>query len=155
MNPFYITINQSSEAEIETHLRDCDERFRPKLSARINIQQYSAKIANKADRVELRLSQKMVGLVAVYLNNNDSKTGFISSVSICSEYEGLGLAAKLLNSSIQHANEKHFKTLVLDVSETNKRAISFYLKYGFHISQKNNQVLTMSLNLLEYQPNHG
>lgn len=47
------------------------------------------------------------------------------------DYRGKGFAKNLLNKSIEIAKEKKFKSMFLDVTKENTRAIKFYEKNNF------------------------
>jgi ribosomal protein S18 acetylase RimI-like enzyme len=134
MSPLIITTNRTNAASIESHLRECDERFSPQLSIRLNISKYSQKLASLADRFEAWRGHRLVGFVAAYLNNTGTCLGFVSSISICKDFEGKGVASKLMRKCALVAEEKGCKILELEVSKTDQRARAFYLKHGFVLS---------------------
>lgn len=129
-----ISLNTSDAATIESHLRECDERFHFSLSTRVNIGDYSRKLASLADRLEAWHEGRLVGLVAVYLNNLATRNGFLSSVSVSDDFEGKGLASELIRRSIQLALDKGCEMLELEVSENDQHTKVFYLKHGFEWS---------------------
>jgi ribosomal protein S18 acetylase RimI-like enzyme len=145
-----ITLNKSSAASVESHLRECDERFRPRLSARVNLADYACKLASFADRFEVWRGGRLVGLVAAYLNNPDTRQGFVSSVSVCADMERGGVASELVRKCVQHALEKGCESLGLEVGEGDQRTQAFYLKHGFALSGKGRSgFLRMELNLTD------
>ena len=145
-----ITLNKSGAAAVEAHLRDCDERFSPRLSVRVDLANYASKLASLADRFEAWDKDRLVGLVAAYLNEAESLQGFISSVSVCFDAEGTGIASELMRNCVQLAREKGCKSLGLKVGEGDQRAQIFYTKHGFAFSGKSGiGFLRMELNLTE------
>lgn len=143
------TVNRSDAQTIESHLRDCDERFSPCLSSRVDIGDYALKLASFADRFEAWQEERLVGLVAAYLGNIETRAGFISSVSVTDDFEGAGLAARLMQKCIQLASEKGCKALELEVGEGDQRTQSFYHRHGFTLSGEGRSgFLRMNLNLL-------
>ena len=80
-----MTTNKTNAVTIESHLWECDERFSPQLSVRLDISEYSHKLATLSDRFEVWQGNRLVGFVAAYLNNTGTCYGFVSSVSICKD----------------------------------------------------------------------
>ncbi len=64
----------------------------------------------------------------VKLNN---KEGLIKRFYLVKDYRGTGTAQKLLQALYKQAKKMNLSRLVLDVSNTNHRAIHFYEKSGF------------------------
>ena len=62
-------VNKTNVDEIIKHLNLCDENFTPPLSSRINIRDYAIKITNNAVRFEATIGENLIGLLAVYINN--------------------------------------------------------------------------------------
>ena len=150
MNEFKVTLNKTDAASVELHLRECDERFSPTLSSRVDIGDYARKLASLADRLEVWCGSRLVGLIAAYLNNQENRQGFVSSVSVCPECEGKGLASELMRKCIQHARENGCESLGLEVGESDRRTQAFYIKHGFVLSGNDRGgFLHMQLNLID------
>ncbi len=148
MIDYEITSNKSGAASVEAHLRDCDNRFSPRLSERVDLGNYARKLAMLADRFEAWDEDRLVGLVAAYLNKPQSHQGFVSSVSVCCDAEGTGIASELMRNCIQLAREKGCESLGLEVSECDQRTQIFYHKHGFVFSGKGGiGFVRMDLNL--------
>ena len=145
-----LTLNKSGAASVESHLRECDERFSPRLSARVDLADYARKLASLADRLEAWDKGRLVGLVAAYLNNRETRQGFVSSVSVCFDAEGRGVASELMRKCVQLAREKGCDSLGLEVGGGDQRTQAFYLKHGFALSGKGRSgFLRMELNLTD------
>lgn len=145
-----ITLNKSGAASVESHLRECDERFSPRLSARVDLADYARKLVSLADRLERWDEGRLVGLVAAYLSNQETRQGFVSSVSVCLDAEGRGLASELMRKCVQLAREKGCESLGLEVGKGDQRTQAFYLKHGFALSGKGRSgFLRMELNLTD------
>ena len=126
-------LNTSDAKSVEQHLCECDSKFIPPLSERVNLSEYSIKLAEHADRFEFWDKTRLVGLVAAYLNALDHQVGFISSVSVCADFEGRGIGSILLKNCFEQARQKGFQILNLEVGAANTKAIDFYLKQGFAV----------------------
>lgn len=129
-------INFSSKEDIENHLNSCNYDFVPNLSSYVNISDYADKLYKKAYRIEAWDSDKLIGLVAGYLNDFCNKKAYISNVSVERKYQGLGIANNLLASFIHLAYEKKFKMIELEVESENISAINLYKKNNFILDKK-------------------
>jgi ribosomal protein S18 acetylase RimI-like enzyme len=143
-----IAINTANSAAIEAHLRECDARFSPRLSDRVDLGDYARKLADFSDRVEVWQSDRLVGLVAAYLSNCRMGAGYISSVSVCSDVEGRGIASKLIRECRGLAEKRGLTSLGLEVASQDDSIQAFYRKHGFELSGEGKTgFLRMSLEL--------
>ena len=60
-------------------------------------------------------------------------SGTICQIAIDKRYQHQKLGSKLMDEILRDAYIKKVKTLTLEVRESNKNAINFYLKHGFKI----------------------
>lgn len=128
-------LNQASALQIAVHLLRCDCDFVPPLSSRVAITDYAQKIAGNATRFEAWSGSILVGLVAAYCNDQETGAAYITSVSVCKEWTGQGIAVKLMNQCIEHASVSDMRHLSLDVAADNAAAIKWYEKFGFVTSK--------------------
>lgn len=146
INDLIYSTGKASAEQIKQHLLLSDEKFFPPLSGRINISEYSIKISQKAITFEAWVDEQLVGLVAVY-NNTSEGTLFITNVSIVPDYNGKGIATRLLNNCINWALEKKIDSITLDVNAGNIPAIKFYTKQGFLKMGQNGSIWQMQYKL--------
>ena len=146
MNDIIYKINSSTQDEIKSHLEECSNEFTPPLSNYVDIEKYSSKIFEKATRFEVYNKEKLVGLIAIYLNKEE-KYGFITNVSLESKFQGLGISKKLLDESINYILEIGLKKIILEVYSINNKAINFYLKNNFITKNTTPDKLIMELSL--------
>jgi ribosomal protein S18 acetylase RimI-like enzyme len=146
MNNIIYRINSSIQSEIRSHLELCSDEFNPPLNSYINIKKYSTKIFEKTTRFEAYHNEKLVGLIAVYLNKEE-KYGFITNVSLESKFHNIGISKKLLEKCIKYNLEIKSKKLILEVYKINIKAISFYTKNGFKIIENKDDKFIMEKNL--------
>jgi ribosomal protein S18 acetylase RimI-like enzyme len=120
----------------------------PPLSSRVSLPDYAQKLATLADRFEAWESDRLIGLVAAYLRSSNTLEGFISSVSICGDFEGKGLASRLMQECFDAAVAKGLTFLLLEVAQRDQQACGFYRKHGFQpIGGGKSGFLKMSLQL--------
>ena len=116
--------------DVHAHLTRCDADFTPPLSARLDLGDYAAKLAERAARFEAWDGGQLVGLVAAYVTPG-APEAFISNVSVVSELRGRGVAAALVASCIDRARAVGAVTLRLEVATADRAAGRFYEKLGF------------------------
>jgi len=147
MNNITYKINTSSQSEIKSHLDICSNEFVPPLDSYVDIENYSTKIFDKAIRFEAYCENKLIGLIATYINENE-KYGFITNVSLESEFHGKEISKNLLDKCIKYILELKFKKLILEVYSNNSKAIKFYLKNNFKIKNNTKDIFIMELDLI-------
>lgn len=140
-------LNTASATEMVAHLTHCDLNFVPPLSSRVEISAYAAKIASSAIRCEAWSQDSLIGLVAAYCNDQNSRIGYITSVSVSSEWTGKGIATRLMQQCIAQAALSGMSLIKLEVARDNTQAISLYKKLGFCIDQATTPSLTMTLHM--------
>jgi ribosomal protein S18 acetylase RimI-like enzyme len=116
--------------EVHAHLTRCDADFTPPLSARLDLRDYAAKLAERAARFEAWDGGQLVGLVAAYVTPG-APAAFISNVSVVSELRGHGVAAALVADCVDRARGSGAATLRLEVASADGAAGRFYEKLGF------------------------
>jgi ribosomal protein S18 acetylase RimI-like enzyme len=116
--------------DVRAHLTRCDADFTPPLSARLDLEAYAAKLAERATRFEAWDGGRLVGLVAVYVTPG-APEAFISNVSVVSELRGQGVATALVAGCIDRVRSSGAATLKLEVATADRAAGRFYEKLGF------------------------
>lgn len=140
-------LNEATAAQVAEHLSRCDGDFVPPLSDRVDIDAYARKIADRASRFEAWSGGTLVGLVAAYCNDHESRTAYITSVSVLREWAGKGIAASLLGRCIEHAKAAGMRQARLEVASDNASAIRRYASCGFVSSRSSGRFLDMQLGL--------
>lgn len=152
MNSVSYSINSATKNNIQNHLKRCNTLFYPHLSTYVNIEEYADKIKSNAYTFEAWDKEQLIGVVACYLNNSDTKKGYITNVSVEKNYQGKGIAKKLVQQTIDKAIALKFKTLFLEVNVNNSSAISLYQSLGFTLNGRVKDTYTM-INRLDEKPN--
>lgn len=147
--PLSQSVDRASAAAILAHLTACDTGFQPRLSDRVNLADYSAKLAEHAIRHELWEGDRLVGLVTVYANAPDRGTAFVSNVSLLPEHQGKGLARLLLSAGVDTARVLGFARVALQVGAGNTPARSLYDRQGFKTVADRDGMIDMVLILKE------
>lgn len=140
-------LNKATVAEICEHLMCCDVDFVPTWSSRVEIKDYANKIVNNATRFEAWMGNTLVGLVAAYCNDQESKIAYITSASVLRAWTGNGIAMRMINQCIEHVKELGMVQINLQVAGENTPAIRLYEKSGFTAGKANAPFVSMSLYL--------
>lgn len=137
-------IENNNEALRVLHfLQKVDRNFIPALSERVDLINYSNKLAINGENLFVVLQGEDIGHASAYINTEQDS--FLSSIAVIKEFHGKKIAANLLLSIIQLCKNKKSKALYLEVSKNNKNAQSLYLKLGFQIKSEQNGYYIMAL----------
>jgi ribosomal protein S18 acetylase RimI-like enzyme len=135
-------INTASVTIILTHLNHCDNQFVPALSTKVSLEAYSKKMANNAILFEAWIDETLIGIVAIYLNENNH--GYITNVSVYNEYCSKGIAKQIFVNLLDYTKSNNISEIKLEVSAINIAAINLYKNFGFEsIEEKNNQIIML------------
>lgn len=136
----------ATEKEICSHLEECNNNFIPPLIERVNIEEYSKKIFEKAITFEAWSDSLLAGMIATYFNDLNH-AAFITNVSVVKKFMKSGIASALLNTCIKYARQNNCKEITLEVHKQNYAAIAFYEKAGFGQQGIKNDLLIMRLKI--------
>ncbi len=131
--------------DILKHLTGCKDNFIPRLDQTVDIPEYAKKIAQHAVTFEAWSGKELIGLIAAYFNDAQSRSGFITNVSVMKEFAGKGIASQLVKDCIRFAKEQKFNQVSLEVNENNQPAIKLYKKHNFTGTALKGNVKRMSL----------
>ena len=92
--------------------------------------QWYKKIIRKGSVIVVRLSS-IIAFILLYCTQLETLDGYLCNLFVIDKYRGLGLSVKLLDKAIEVSKQKGFKSVSLDVDESNLKAIRIYEKYGF------------------------
>lgn len=133
---FQYKIKTATCQTIINHLKKCADCFVPRLHTYVNVTEYGKKIFSKSTTFESWDGNNLIGLVAVYYNNYETKTGYITNVSVLKDYQGFGIASKLIGNAIDFGKENTFILLALELDVDNTKAFNLYKKHGFVVVGK-------------------
>ena len=136
-------IRTASVKAVIEHLNTCSNAFDPPLHTQVHIEAYSQKIVDNAVTFEAWDNGLLVGLVAAYFNDLESKSGYITNVSTLPNYQGRGIAKNLFTTSLEHGKSLGFIKVGLEVSGRNTRAINLYSRNGFWVIGRKGATLVM------------
>ena len=136
-------INRATVEDIYKHLLACNNLFVPILSEKVDLQKYSAKLFGMSETFEAWDNKALIGLVAAYFNNLNTKKAFITNVSVEKNYSKKGIASNLLLMTHDFATRSGYETISLEVSLKNEKAINFYKKNNYIITSHDDDSLYM------------
>lgn len=136
--------NKSYALSILKHLEIADTQFIPPLSEKVELAQYAKKIYALATRFEAWDKDFLIGLIAVY-KNQETNSLFITNVSVLPGYKNEGVAKQLMLDVLLFARTNNFSKISLEVNAYNSIACKFYEKFGFLQTDKKNDSLFLSL----------
>ena len=149
MKAIHFELNTADLYQIESHLLQCANNFIPPLHTITLIPDYAQKIHSLGYRFEAWNETKLIGLVACYLNNFETKIGYITNVSIDEVYMGNGLAKELLKRVCNYAIGINFTSIELRVNCDNQRALALYKTCNFLLVNKIENDYLMKINLVD------
>jgi ribosomal protein S18 acetylase RimI-like enzyme len=147
MNVIDYKIKKASQKDLFLHLESCDYLFVPPLSYKVNLQDYSQKLFEKSQTFEAWHEKKLVGLIAVYFNDRQSKKGFVSNVSVLENYNNKGIGSQLIKMIKEYAKNNDFTKILLEVNSKNINAIALYKKHHFEIEHEEKGSLVMGFRI--------
>lgn len=137
-------VKTASEEAIYQHLMACDEYFKPALSKKVAIGEYSKKIFEKAITFEAWHDAILSGMVAVYFNEAN-QFAFITNVSVMRDAVKAGIASQLMKMCIEYSFATHIKEITLEVNSQNNNAIELYKKFNFSYTGTKGDEIVMKL----------
>ena len=128
---FLYKVDYVSEEQLLGFFKQNSSLFFPPLEKQVDLSYYAQKIRKKATTFEIWKEERLVSLVAVYLNNFKEKTAFITLVLCVKEFQGKGLTTQIFERMISDVSSRGFKKITLEVDISNSAARSFYSKFSF------------------------
>lgn len=138
-------VNRATDADVTAHLCRCDAAFVPRLSARVALDSYAAKLVARAVRVEAWEGARLAGLVAMYCGAD----AFITNVSVDPDWVGRGVGQRLLARAIDLARDRGLARVRLEVAREHAAARRLYARCGFETVGTASDPVTMQLVLVQ------
>ncbi len=126
----------SSSNRISEFLNLVEKEFLPPLKTRLNIVDYSVKLAKYATNLFIVNHTEDIAFVSFYANEFDSENSYITILAVKSKFKGLGLANDLIEQVKRISTTKNKKNIFLEVNKNNKIATSCYKKNGFFLHEE-------------------
>jgi len=124
-----------------------DGDFTPALSSRLALDDYASKLAEKATVFSVFSEGRMSAFAALYCNDPEGVSAFLSMVAVDPQRRGTGLAMHLLGAAIDYLRQQGFAVLRLEVYPDNAAALRLYEKLGFERKAPTSTAIPMELAL--------
>ncbi len=86
----------------------------------------------------------------VNMLRQDMTNAVLWDIRVHPDYQGQGLATKLINESLSYAKKQNCKKLLIETQNNNPKAIKFYLKNGATLLEENKDAYPIELNEIQY-----
>lgn len=126
-------------------LKEVDKLFKPSLEERVVLKEYNKKILKLAEIYVAYEKEKIVGAIAIYMNDFKLLRANISLLAILKEYQKQGIGKKLMILAIKNAQKEGMKKVW--ISTDNYIALELYKKLGFKIISINKN----NFNYIKYE----
>jgi ribosomal protein S18 acetylase RimI-like enzyme len=136
-----------SKPELMDALNQLGDLLPDPLRQRVIIQEYASKLINHAVIFYAKIDKKVVGLVALYANDEKTKVAHIPLVLIAKDTQRRGVGEFLMHEAINSSKKQGMKSIWLFVHKDNQAAIDFYKTFGFQYAESVNLKIKLVLNL--------
>lgn len=102
----------------------------------VDIQEYLAKLAGRAEILSESAEGRCRGFVAFYCNDMTSRQAFITLVLVDPRDRGTGLGRALVACVLSIARHRGFTSCRLEVARRNQTAYDMYLAQGFRVVEE-------------------
>jgi ribosomal protein S18 acetylase RimI-like enzyme len=120
-----------SSSELIDYFEKVDDLFPTPLSAKESLRVLAEKLLVYGILCPEFDNEKMVGLVAGYIENTVNNLGYISVVSVLPVKQGEGIGSKLVKKFLSIAKKKGLRGVNLYCDSRNDRALKMYDRLGF------------------------
>lgn len=109
-----------------------DKFFNPSIGKQVSLDDYIKKLKNQGHILGgLDSDKNITCLIGFYANDQINQKAFISYLSVSPEYQGKGLAKKLIKEVLSICKKKNMKICQVTTWSENKNALSLYRQLGF------------------------
>ncbi len=128
-----IAIEPLSLSELKAFLHEQALDAFPDLRDEARLNMLAEKWHTYAEFCTCRDEGKLVGMIAFYTNQPESRVVFLPHVYVSPDSRGKGTFRQMLQTVESNIEKKGFKEVKLEVQNENARAHKAYLKYGFSV----------------------
>ena len=139
-----ISVGDISEGELLSYLRSTS------LKDKVDIVAYVHKVYSLATIFIARQDGKMVGVNIVYLNDMQTKEGFVTYIHVSEKYRHMDIGKNLLQEAMAYGKARKFESIALEVRKNNVPAMRLYSKLGFSVFRENDTSFFMKRAISQY-----
>lgn len=123
--------NPMSRSELVEALKTLGDLLPDPLSERVNIPEYAEKLLKFADIIYAKHEDRVIGIMAVYANDMQTKIAHFPLLFVANQYQHKGVGKVLILQAIALAKSRNMGSVWAYVHKDNDRAINFVYKLGF------------------------
>lgn len=112
-------------------IQECDDAFADSVVNRNGFDALADKIRNNGIFLVIRVDNETAGYAALYANDGENKTAYISLICIKRPFQKMHLGKSLIEECCKVAKRSGMTTIRLEVNKKNLHAIQFYQADGF------------------------
>lgn len=128
---FDFRIEKLSYKVFLSFIKDVEKDFVPPLLERIDVETYFNKVNTYAAFIECYDDNELAGLLISYVNNKETRKGFVTFIAVKERYRGNGIAGNLLDKACEFAKRNGMSLMGIDTN--NIIARDCYIKNGFKL----------------------
>jgi len=118
------------------------------LSKRVDVSAYTKKLLERGSLfVVLSDNGDPAGIMGFYANDQETKSAFLSILSLLPEFHNMGTGRKLMEILVSECKKAGMNEIFLKVSRENSDAIAYYEAMGFRTTSSNSVKLVMTMGL--------
>ena len=118
------------------------------LSKRVDVSAYTKKLLERGSLyVVLSDNGDPAGIMGFYANDQETKSAFLSILSLLPEFHRMGTGRKLMEILVSECKKAGMNEIFLKVSRENSDAIAYYEAMGFRTTSSNSVKLVMTMGL--------
>lgn len=117
--------------EIAAFLLKMDHEFPHPLSSRCDLEDYSRKLVKSGIVESAWVTDRLVGLLAGYVNDSARLEGYISVLVVEPNMRGRKISSTLLERFLSDAQAEGMRTVRVFTYHTNAAALALYRSHGF------------------------
>jgi ribosomal protein S18 acetylase RimI-like enzyme len=121
----------------------CLDGLAPSLADPVSAGAYAEKICRRASLITRREQRRLVGAVAFYATDFETRRAFITMVAVDPAWRGRGIAFDLTSSTLEQLRELSFTSVSLKVMKSNVAALALYRRCGFKVVGEDDAQLEM------------
>ena len=136
--------------DIKSLLEDVDMDFVPRLSKKIEFDNYISKISKYAETLAFYDKNQLVCILVMYANRPKEKKSYITLVAVKKEFRRGGLGKEIVKNALVLAKNKKFKAVDIETWSSNDAALKLYNDLGFEFVSKSLNKYGINKTLLRF-----
>ena len=136
--------------DIKSLLEDVDMDFVPRLSKKIEFDNYISKISKYAETLAFYDKNQLACILVMYANRPKEKKSYITLVAVKKEFRRGGLGKEIVKNALVLAKNKKFKAVDIETWSSNDAALKLYNDLGFEFVSKSLNKYGINKTLLRF-----